>query len=400
LEVRFVDGYLPKAGDSFAFLQLDGNVTGDFAEIVFPQLAPGFEVQTQIAGGQFQLTALNEPLFLPVKGTFRGILAGDPAGPDTAGFITVRLGSRDRFSARIVLGGRSFTLRGVFDAGGHFTDTIPRKGDSPLTITLQRPPDVLGVVTGTISDGVDTIDISADRTNPLITRKNPSPQAGQYTALLQFDSTATGSPQANGLGVVKVSPAGAIRFAGRLPDGTPLSQGVSLTRAGEWPLFVLLYKKQGSLVGTLQFRNQAGSDFDGLLRWSRPPTPQDKIQTTGFLATLPTIGCRYLAPPAQPALLDLPNGATATLSDVELSPVLSKSLTLVPPDKFKVTNPGPDQLTVRATAANGLLFPQFLHPVTGRLTNGRGVVFQKQNRGSGFYTRPGQIGAFDLQPNP
>jgi hypothetical protein len=96
LEVLFVDGYLPKAGDSFAFLEIGGKVTGDFAEVVFPQLAPGFEVETQMVGGQFQLTALNDAVLLPVKGVFQGVLAGDPASHGSSGFFSVRLGSRDR----------------------------------------------------------------------------------------------------------------------------------------------------------------------------------------------------------------------------------------------------------------------------------------------------------------
>jgi hypothetical protein len=60
----------------------------------------------------------------------------------------------------------------------------------------------------------------------------------------------------------------------------------------------------------------------------------------------------------------------------------------------------PDGLTLRGAAASGLLFPQFTHPVTGLLTTGRGVVFQKQNFGSGFFLRPGRVGSFDLQANP
>jgi hypothetical protein len=139
---------------------------------------------------------------------------------------------------------------------------------------------------------------------------------------LQFDASVSDSPQANGIGVVKVSNTGAVRFSGILPDGTSLSQGSALSRAGEWPLFVSLYKKQGSLAGTLKFRNEVGSDFDGLVRWSRPPTPQDKVQSAGFLAILPTIGSRYLAPPARNAILDLPTGGTVTLSDADLSPGL------------------------------------------------------------------------------
>src|SRR5437879_11347487 len=59
LEVRFLNGYLPKTGDVMPFLKLDGAVTGSFGQIIFPQLAPGFQFKTEIVNGSFKLTALN-----------------------------------------------------------------------------------------------------------------------------------------------------------------------------------------------------------------------------------------------------------------------------------------------------------------------------------------------------
>ena len=38
LEVRFLDGFLPKQGDHVDFLQAGGTVSGNFAKITFPQL--------------------------------------------------------------------------------------------------------------------------------------------------------------------------------------------------------------------------------------------------------------------------------------------------------------------------------------------------------------------------
>jgi hypothetical protein len=60
MEVIFLNGYLPKSGDILPFLQVDGTITGDFAEVTFPNLAPGFEFQTQIVNGNYQITALND----------------------------------------------------------------------------------------------------------------------------------------------------------------------------------------------------------------------------------------------------------------------------------------------------------------------------------------------------
>jgi hypothetical protein len=401
MQVMFLNGYLPKRGDAVSLLEVDGTVTGDFAQIIFPQLAPGFQVKREMVNGKYQLTALNDAIRLFVKEMFRGLLSGDPASHQAAGFFTIHTTARGGFSARFVLGGRSFALSGKFDSAGKFSTAIPRKGDTPLTVNLELAViDGVRVITGTIVDGDRSIPISADQAKAFNAKTNPAPQAGKYTALLQFDSAATDTPQANGIGVVGISTSGAIRFVGALADGTRLSQGTVLSKSGEWPLYVLLYKKQGSLFGELHFREKAGSDFDGTLQWSRPPTPNDKIQTAGFSATLATIGSKYVAPPARPAVLDLPKGATATLSDADLTPALIKSLTLSPPNKFVVLDPGADKFSLSATAANGLLSGRFIHPKIGSSTTVQGVVFQKENFGSGFFLRPSVIGSFGLQANP
>src|SRR5437879_4006911 len=65
LDVRFLNGYLPRTGDVMPFLKLDGTVSGSFAQIVFPQLAPGFQFKTEIVNGSFKLTALNDAVLAP-----------------------------------------------------------------------------------------------------------------------------------------------------------------------------------------------------------------------------------------------------------------------------------------------------------------------------------------------
>ncbi|MBA2433116.1 MAG: hypothetical protein H0V56_13545 [Chthoniobacterales bacterium] len=59
LEVRFIGNFLPAAGQQFDLLQLDGAVTGSFANITFPNLKAGFQSQVERVGNKFRLTALN-----------------------------------------------------------------------------------------------------------------------------------------------------------------------------------------------------------------------------------------------------------------------------------------------------------------------------------------------------
>jgi len=49
LEVRFLDGFLPRQGDQFEFVQAGTGLSGQFATVTFPDLAPGFEAGLQLA---------------------------------------------------------------------------------------------------------------------------------------------------------------------------------------------------------------------------------------------------------------------------------------------------------------------------------------------------------------
>ena len=65
LEMRFPGPYVPKAGDSFQFLQVDGTISGEFADITFPDLLPGFQFDTMAVAGGVLFTALNDAVLAP-----------------------------------------------------------------------------------------------------------------------------------------------------------------------------------------------------------------------------------------------------------------------------------------------------------------------------------------------
>jgi T5SS/PEP-CTERM-associated repeat protein len=67
MEISFLNGYLPKAGDVIPFLQIDGTLTGSFTEITFPQLLPGFQIKTQLVGNTYEITALNDAVAAPTS---------------------------------------------------------------------------------------------------------------------------------------------------------------------------------------------------------------------------------------------------------------------------------------------------------------------------------------------
>jgi hypothetical protein len=59
--MRFIDGYLPRAGDAFDFVQADAGIAGQFAAVVFPDVEPGFETELTVSeDGKLRLTAIND----------------------------------------------------------------------------------------------------------------------------------------------------------------------------------------------------------------------------------------------------------------------------------------------------------------------------------------------------
>ena len=60
LEVRFVNGFLPVRGQVFKLLNVGGALTGSFAQVIFPNLRPGFQFSAEFVNGTYQITALND----------------------------------------------------------------------------------------------------------------------------------------------------------------------------------------------------------------------------------------------------------------------------------------------------------------------------------------------------
>ena len=65
LEMLFPGAYLPKTGDSFQFLQIDGTIGGEFAEVTFPQLLPGFQFDMMQVPGGVVFTANSDAVLAP-----------------------------------------------------------------------------------------------------------------------------------------------------------------------------------------------------------------------------------------------------------------------------------------------------------------------------------------------
>ena len=60
LLLTFANGFAPRKGDVLDLIQVDGELSGDFASIQFGNLLPGFEYSTDFSNDTYSLTALND----------------------------------------------------------------------------------------------------------------------------------------------------------------------------------------------------------------------------------------------------------------------------------------------------------------------------------------------------
>lgn len=68
LRLTFIDGFSPRAGDAFEFLDLTGTLSGSFAGVEVRNLAPGFQFDLSRDAGGMTLVALNDGVFVPEPG--------------------------------------------------------------------------------------------------------------------------------------------------------------------------------------------------------------------------------------------------------------------------------------------------------------------------------------------
>ncbi|MGE3182899.1 MAG: autotransporter outer membrane beta-barrel domain-containing protein, partial [Phycisphaerae bacterium] len=62
LQVRFLDGFLPRTRDAFEFIEIDGTHAGSFERVEFPDLDPAFNAELRSVDGKLTLTALSNAL--------------------------------------------------------------------------------------------------------------------------------------------------------------------------------------------------------------------------------------------------------------------------------------------------------------------------------------------------
>ena len=343
--------------------------------------------------------------FAAVAGSYQGLIQATPFSQQNSGSISVTAANTGSFSSKFTFGGAVFSLKGLFDNNGDFTSVIARAGKSPLTVTLQIDlTNGTDQITGTVSDGTITSDVIANL-SPFNAKTNPDPQyQGSYTIVLPPNPGDTGAsfPQGNGYGTLTVDGGGKIRFSATLSDGTRVTQTAAVSQNGMWPVYVPLYVKQGSLVGFVTFTNIVGiSDLGGTLTWLKPPSATAKLYPNGFTTQITLLGSRYAAPAVGTPALSVSNATCnllVTSGAGDLASFVSNIVTLGTNNKVSLCVTNGFKLTV--TAKTGAFSGSFINPATAKALTFKGVLFQKQNDGAGYFLGPDQTGFVAIEPAP
>ena len=360
-------------------------------------------------------------------GEYNGIALpalGATPSADKTGLLYLKFSAKGSYTAKLKVGGLSFSLTGTIDnAGvvrfGKNNDLVARLVRKNLpTLLLKLNLDVVGTsdqITGTLSPevGPPSSNIVADLA-PIYSKDNPSPYKGKYTVMFEKPQSLvllpSAIPQGHGFGALEVSDKGVAKMTkGTLADGSkPFSYANAISKTGTWPLWVAFSKGAGALAGPVIFRNTPNtSDLDGPgLLWFRPVDLKTaKILYPGGWRngiTTKLVGSKYTPGAEVAACLDTalalgsPHPANLNMVGGPLSSPSTKVLSL---DGKKVLCPADPNVKLTFTPATGLFKGTIVLPGNKKGTV-QGAALQIQKMAFGFFTKEDSRVTGDVNIDP
>jgi len=254
----------------------------------------------QYVGYFYQETTFADTVAPTVRGTF-SLTLHQYAGRLTAKAVTSK-------------GSLSFSAKAwdaVENADGTKQVALTRRSGETLLLSVRQNRIWGSLSGGSLSGEILTLDGTRNR---FADRKDMAAQTvletykGYYTvALPLFDAVPTGAalttPEGSGYLTLTVGSRGKVRIAGRLADGTSISQSSDLTLFDDCaqeacvPLFVPLYGRKGSVGALLWFTPGGKStvttdrDLGWFVRWEKPTEKAD-----GATVLLDAVGGYYSTP--------------------------------------------------------------------------------------------------------
>jgi plastocyanin len=329
-----------------------------------------------------------------VQGSFSGFFFDTNAlSVQSAGSFNLTTTSRGTFTGRLRIGLTFLSISGRFDSNGAAQSHVARKQQPPLTVVLQLDANDADHITGTVSDGTFTAELEGNRA-VFDVRRNPAPQAGQYTMVIFGTNDSSALPSGDGFATITVDKGGKVRLAASLADGTAISQLIPLSKNGDWLLFVPLYSGQGFILGAMTFESTSTDDLHGNVVWMKPNVPKAKLFPAGFTFTTTASGSQFSRPATGNNILGLTD-ATVRLTGDSLQQDVVNQISVNASNR--VSNLSSNKLTL-TFSANGSFTGRVTDPVTMRSISFNGVVIQKEKLGLGWFPGNGDTGEVSIMP--
>jgi hypothetical protein len=351
-----------------------------------------------VEGKVFTINQQPEVLGRFLLGMYAGLVI-QSSSPSNAssGYISLALGKTGSFTARLTMDGVRSSFKGTFDTSGNSTNAVTRKGLSSLQVILQLldVTNETDEIVGTVSDGVFTSDLLADLA--VFSRVNPCPFAGSYTFVVEpADDTDPTVPQGFGFATLTVSTTGSARMRGVLGDGTKMSSSVSVAGDGTWPLYVSLYKNQGSCIASVTI--DTNHLLEATANWFKPAVPKDHDYPDGFTTSPNLTDALYVSPKnGGPSIAE---SGQLTLGGGNLLSNIVKSVIIAANGSVTVSPTGSDKLTLKVNPTTGQFSGSFLNPGVGKTTKLSGSFLQSDDSAAGFFPGTNQTGFVVLEPAP
>jgi hypothetical protein len=327
-----------------------------------------------------------------LKGIFSGLFSDQSNGVASAssGYFTLSELVDGEFTAKLILGGHTYSAAGMFGSSGSATVKFFRPNLPTIKGSLQL--DSSGdQVTGTLTAGPWVATVGADLHVFTKSGRNAGDYAGAYTIHIPGVAIGDGGPVGDSFGTVTIDQAGVVKFSGTLADGTKVNQTSSVSDDGYWPLYCSLYGGKGCLIGWLQV--VVPGSIGGEVIWTKNAGADSKSYRSGFTNDVQAAGAVYHKPSGSANALKWSSGQVILLGGG-----LSGSTNSITIQKSKASAAS-SKLQLDIVSPSGLFKGHMLNPNGGTLQI-QGVLLQDVGYGFGYFINSGQSGQVVLAPNP
>jgi hypothetical protein len=375
-------------------------------------------VQSSDASLTFVMPAISDATltanFMPSPFASNGV-AGSYAGLfwDTnylanasSGGFSATLSENGVVDGQVKIAGATTSFAGLLGANGSATITVPRSKEDSLVLTLQVDLSGSGTLTGTVADASNTFSAALTAYRAAFsTAASATAYEGSYTWAIPAHSGI--APAGNSFGTATIAPTGGAKLSLTLGDGTTTSAAGALSKDGLLPLYVSLYKGQGSLLAWVSFSKSGVSTnaaywFKDALTLFNVDASGNPVPVTVAAGPYPdgfTLTNLWLYTAPFNAAGKGSNALDASSVAIQFSGAdLTNSITATIALNSAGVGGSNGGIAVNVSDKTGLLSGSFKDPVSGKAVHYQGAVLQPWQSAYGSFVSGGLSGAVVIEP--